>query len=66
MNIFDPYTGQGYTANPTARFMIRLLNKNQSKEVIIKSVQQKFRVSLDDAEIDTEDFFHQLHIVGLL
>jgi coenzyme PQQ synthesis protein D (PqqD) len=64
--VFDPYTGQGYTANTTARFMISLLNRNRSKEAIIKSVQQQFRVSFDEAEIDTEDMFHQLQIIGLI
>ncbi len=64
--IFDPSTGQGFTINKTARFIIDLMIKNQSKEIVINKVKQEFEVSTDEAEIDIDDFFHQLHLVDLI
>ncbi len=64
--VFDPYTGQGYTANEVARFIIDKIMNNICKTDIIQNVQERFKVSSDEAEKDLEDFYHQLHLLNFI
>lgn len=51
--IFDPATGNSYTANDTALFIINHLKKGESSETIIAALTEEYDIDNNTAEQDT-------------
>lgn len=64
--VFDPSTGNTYTLNETALYIVRLLKDDKSKEDIIESLLNSYDVSKDEAERDFSDILIQLTEFGLV
>ena len=65
--LFNPATGESFTANPMAFEIIRLLKEGQSSEKIIEWATGHYLVDKSTAEKDLHDFFgllrlHQLSV----
>ncbi len=63
--VFDPQTGQGYTANDTGRFVLKAIAENTPPVKILDRIQENFDVTLEEAEKDMADFMDQLRCLGL-
>lgn len=66
--LFNPATGESFTANPMAFEIIRLLKEEQSSEKIIEWATRHYIVDKSTAEKDLHDFFgmlrlHQLSVI---
>jgi len=65
--LFDPFSGQSFSLNPTARAMIDALRRGQRDEELIAALRRDFDVSeLDDPARDLQDFLRSLREHGLL
>ncbi len=64
--VFDPSSGQGYTANEVACFVIEGVMNGMERHVIAEWVEQHFDISQGEAEKDIDDLYHQLRIYGLI
>jgi len=62
---FDSATGESYTLNPCARFIIQQLQKQQSKQEIINLITSEFGIPQSIVERDVNDFMQQLHFLGI-
>ena len=63
--VFDPQTGQGYTANDTGRFVLKAISENTPSVKILDLIQENFDVTLKEVEQDMADFMDQLRCLGL-
>lgn len=64
--IFNPGTGDSFSANAVGLEIIRLLQEMATKEEILSAIQEKFTVDQDTAEKDLNDFIMVLHSYQLL
>lgn len=64
--VFNPGTGDSFSANPLAAEIIGLLKENQSPASIKKMILEKYEVDAGALEKDWDDFIAQLHEAGLL
>lgn len=64
--VFDPNTGQGYTANAQGRLIIKALGKNEPAKAILDEILDMFQVSSQEAERDLEEFMDQLRCHNLI
>lgn len=64
--IFNPGTGDSFSANPLAAEIIGLLKDNESPAAIKKSILEKYDVDAGVLEKDWDDFMAQLREAGLL
>lgn len=64
--IFNPLTGDSFSANPVGQDIIRLLKEEKSKEEIIKDLHKKYGIDKTTAEKDLYDFFLMLRNFQLL
>jgi len=64
--IFDPETGNSYTANQTALFILKLLKEKKTEQEILKILTEEFDVKEEQAKQDLFDFLEQLRIYGLI
>ena len=64
--IFDPNTGQSYTANAQGRLIIKALDNDLPAEAILDQILELFQVSSQEAERDLEEFMDQLRCLGLV
>ncbi len=61
---FNTATGESYTLNRCARFIIHRLNLGETEAQIIQAIAQEFDVAHSIIERDVADFFQQLHTLG--
>lgn len=64
--IFNPGTGDSFSANPLAAEIIGLLKDNESPTAIKKNILEKYDVDAGVLEKDWDDFMAQLREAGLL
>lgn len=64
--IFNPATGDSFSANPMASEIITLLKKGLSDSEIKKNIQEKYDVENGQLEKDWDDFLLQLRDANLL
>ena len=64
--IFDPETGNSYTANQTALFILKLLKEKKTEQEILEILTKEFDVKEEQAKQDLFDFLEQLRIYGLI
>jgi hypothetical protein len=64
--IFNPATGDSFSANPLAAEMLLLLKQGLSVSEIKKNILEKYDVELSQLEKDWDDFAAQLKEANLL
>ncbi|MBN2693317.1 HPr-rel-A system PqqD family peptide chaperone [bacterium] len=64
--IFNPLTGDTFTLNPTALFLIQKLKENLTNEEAIEALVSEYEVDKKEALEDFELFYQQLEIYGLI
>ncbi len=64
--IFNPATGDSFSANPLASEIITLLKQGLSVSEIKKNIQEKYDVENGQLEKDWDDFLLQLRDANLL
>ena len=64
--IFNPATGDSFSANPLASEIITLLKQGLSDSEIKKNIQEKYDVENGQLEKDWDDFLLQLRDANLL
>jgi hypothetical protein len=64
--IFNPSTGDSFSANPLAAQIILLLKDGNSIADIKKTILEQYEVSESMLEKDWDDFISQLHAANLL
>ncbi|OGK10769.1 MAG: hypothetical protein A2W80_03430 [Candidatus Riflebacteria bacterium GWC2_50_8] len=62
--IFDPATGTSFTANKTAVFIIRNLQKGLNTREISQELVEKFEGAEDEMSRDIDDFIEHLKVLG--
>lgn len=64
--IFNPATGDSFSANPLASEIITLLKQGLTASEIKKNIQEKYDVENGQLEKDWDDFLLQLRDYNLL
>jgi len=64
--VFDPTTGNTYTLNESAVFILKALKKGNDRQEIARTLTQEFDVSELQAEEDVGDTLLQLKEAGLI
>jgi hypothetical protein len=64
--IFNPSTGDSFTANPIAAEIIQFLKQGESMSTIKKNLLDKYDVDGGQLERDIDDFMSQLKDGNLL
>ena len=57
---FDPMSGESFTLNQTAIFIIKALNENKSEREIAESLSEHYDIEALDSFTDVLDFIKQL------
>lgn len=63
--IFNPATGDSFSANPVAAAIILQLKEGKSASTIKQDLLQQFDVNEGELERDWDDFTAQLRLAGL-
>lgn len=58
--IFNPLTGDSFSVNETGLFILQKLKEGETRETIMKSLQDEFELDANSAEIDLNDFLSML------
>ena len=64
--IFDPITGESFTANRTGLFILKGLKDGLPENEIAQKLSQNFDVSFDEAQRDVLDFLEKLRSYRLI
>ncbi len=64
--IFNPSSGDSFSANPIGLEIIRILKEGKSKEVILKELEEKYSVDSSTLEKDVNDFLQMLSMHQLI
>ncbi|MBU2649952.1 MAG: PqqD family protein [Bacteroidetes bacterium] len=64
--IFNPETGESYTANPMAVEMLGMIKEGKEKNEILRSVKERYHVDNITLEKDYNDFMAMLQRFQLL
>lgn len=64
--IFNPSTGDSYTANPVAADILQLLKQGTAPSSVKEQLLEKYRVDPLRLEQDWDDFINQLKQANLL
>lgn len=64
--VFDPATGNTFTLNESAIFILKLLKTGSDQKQIAESLAAEFEVSAAQALEDVSDAFLQLKEAGLI
>ncbi len=64
--IFNPLTGDSFSANPVGHDIIRLLKEEKDKDAIIKELHKKYDIERSVLEKDLYDFLLMLRNYQLL
>ena len=54
--VFDPVTGNSFTANDSGLVLIKLLQEDMNIEDVVSSLTSRFEVESREAERDVRDF----------
>ena len=63
--IFDPTTGNSFTANETALFLLKKMTEGVSQEDLSTQMTSEFEISEDEASHDVINFFNELQRLHL-
>jgi len=58
--IFNPLTGDSFSVNETGLFILQKLKEGETRETIMKTLQDEFELDANSAEIDLNDFLSML------
>jgi len=64
--LFNPGTGDSFTANPVATDILQLMKENKSDAEIQKQILEKYHVDKTQLSKDWDDFMIQLRDNNLL
>lgn len=64
--IFNPSTGDSFSANPVGQDVIRLLKEGKDREAIAKALQEKYAIDAASVDKDMDDFLMMLRNYQLL
>lgn len=64
--LFNPSTGDSYSANPVAAEILNRLRAGDSPDVVKQSILEKYDVTTGELEKDWDDFVAQLRAAQLL
>jgi PqqD family protein of HPr-rel-A system len=64
--VFDASTGDSYSMNPIGLEIIELIKQNESKEAIMKKLQDKYEVSSSQLEKSLDEFMDMLDNFNIL
>lgn len=64
--IFNPMTGDSFSANPVGRDILQWMREEKSTEEIVLQLQQKYKVDAAVAEKDLYDFMLMLKTYQLI
>jgi hypothetical protein len=64
--IFNPGTGDSYSANPIAAEILLLLKEKTPEAVIKSKILEKYEVTPSQFEKDWDDFINQLRSANIL
>ncbi len=58
--IFNPASGESFSANPVGLEMLNLLRKGKEAEEVIREIETKYQVDSSTLERDLNDFIEML------
>ena len=64
--IFNPGTGDSFSANPTGIEIIRLLKEDKSRQEVLDALEKKFTVDRNTLEKDLDDYLMMLRSYQIL
>lgn len=64
--IFNPGTGDSFSANPIGTDILSMLKEGKSVEAIVKAICSKYDADQSQVEKDLDDFESQLKDYGIL
>ena len=64
--IFDPETGESFTSNQTAIFILNSLKNHTTVQTMAQQLTDEYEVQLEQAEHDISDFISHLKTYGLI
>lgn len=64
--VFDPQTGESFTANPTGLVILRKLVDNTQEADVVQELVDRFEVTLEEARSDVRDFLEHLRSFRLV
>ncbi len=64
--IFNPSSGDSFSANPIGLEIIRILKEGKSKDAILGELQEKYTVDASTLEKDVNDFLQMLSMHQLI
>ena len=64
--IFNPGTGDSFSANPIGTDILSMLKDGKSVEAIVKTICSKYDADQSQVEKDLDDFESQLKDYGIL
>lgn len=64
--VFNSTTGESFSINPTARFVLSLLDEGLSKSAIYERLLSEYDVEPSSLEADLDDFFYLLRKYRML
>ncbi len=64
--IFNPSSGDSFSANAIGLEIIRILREGKSKEDLIKEISEKYAIDSSTAEKDIQDFLQTLSSYQLI
>lgn len=62
---FHPMMGNSYRLNETAKEILQMLKEQNTSEMILERLSEKYGVSKEELYIDMNDFLRKLKIYGL-
>ncbi len=64
--IFDPGTGESFTANPPGVAVLKGLTEQKSTQVLAQELSRRYHTGVQEAERDVTDFMDQLRSMRLI
>ncbi len=64
--VFNPMTGDSFSANPVGKDILQWMREEQSEEEIIQQLKKKYKVEAAVAEKDLYDFMLMLKTYQLI
>ncbi len=64
--LFDPTSGESFTTNGTAAFVVRAMQEERSATEIIQMITEEYDVDQEQAERDYAEFTAQLKLNQLI
>lgn len=64
--LFNPATGDSFSANPVATDILQMMKENKSEAEIQKEIMEKYQVDKTQLSKDLDDFMIQLRDNNLL